>query len=277
MENSPIFSNNKADYIFLSPPWGGVKYKSSDVYSIKNLMTPSIFDIVRVSLNVSKKIMFYLPRTLLLEELFDILSDIMNKDSHGSGDRIFFDVHILKSANKIKAQLIIFGNDIGSSIKEEDLTEYLEFRYENITERSLKILNAIAKIVGNFKFLQTETFLRKNSQCEITEDLLSAIIKYDFTKILSEQEKIKLKSLNILHSKHKIKKVESLPKNYIENSKHSSNNSKAQKNLYFHDTNSSENHSTSTTSSNGSRGQLLLKPTWNLEMKNEITFEYLSV
>ena len=280
MENSPIFSNNKADYIFLSPPWGGVKYKSSDVYSIKNLMTPSIFDIVRVSLNVSKKIMFYLPRTLLLEELFDILSDIMNKNSDGSGDRIFFDVHILKSANKIKAQLIIFGNDIGNSIKEEELTEYLEFRYQNITERSLKILNAIAKIVGNFKFLQTETFLRKNSQCEMKEDFPSAIIKYFFTKILSEQEKIKLKSLNILNSKHKIKKgVESLPKNYIENSKHShsSNNSKTQNNLSFHDTNSSENHSTRTTSSNGSRGQLLLKPTWNLEMKNEITFEYLSV
>ena len=196
MENSPTFIN-KADYIFLSPPWGGVKYKNTDVYSIKNLMTPSIYDIVRVSLNVSKKIMFYLPRTLLLEELFEIVSEILNKNTPGTGDRIFFDVHILKSANKIKAQLIIFGNEIGNSIHEEDLIEYLQFRYENIPERSLTILNTIAKIVGNFKFLQTETFIRKNYSCENEQDFPSSIIKYFFTKILSEQEKIKLKSLNI--------------------------------------------------------------------------------
>ena len=84
---------------------------------------------------------------------------------------------------------------------------------QNITERSLKILNAIAKIVGNFKFLQTETFLRKNSQCEMKEDFPSAIIKYFFTKILSEQEKIKLKSLNFSTPKQKSHKpVIALPK-----------------------------------------------------------------
>ena len=45
----------KADYIFLSPPWGGVAYKNSDVYSIKELMTPDISEIIKVS----KKIVNY--------------------------------------------------------------------------------------------------------------------------------------------------------------------------------------------------------------------------
>jgi hypothetical protein len=75
-------------------------------------MTPNIYDIVRVSLNIAKNIIFYVPRTLLLDELFEILSSILNEDKSGRGDRIFFDVHILKSAKKIKALMIIFGHDI---------------------------------------------------------------------------------------------------------------------------------------------------------------------
>jgi hypothetical protein len=103
--------------VFLSPPWGGIKYKDSDVYCIKELMTPNIYDIIKVSLNIAKNIIFYLPRTLLLDELFEILSKILNSETPGSGDRIFFDVHVLKSAKKIKALMIIFGNDIKEVIK----------------------------------------------------------------------------------------------------------------------------------------------------------------
>jgi hypothetical protein len=75
-------------------------------------MTPNIYDIIKTSLNIAKNIIFYLPRTLILDELFEILSTILNSENNGSGDRIFFDVHVLKSAKKIKALMIIFGNDI---------------------------------------------------------------------------------------------------------------------------------------------------------------------
>jgi len=115
----------KADYIFLSPPWGGVAYKKSDIYSIKESMTPDISEIIKVSLKIVKYIMFYVPRTLMLDELFGIISEI-NKN-----ERLFFDIHILKSANKIKALLIIFGYDINKTIKENDIGEYLKYIYEN--------------------------------------------------------------------------------------------------------------------------------------------------
>ena len=59
----------KADFVFLSPPWGGLKYKNSNVYSIKKFMQPNIIDIIRVSLNVAKFILFYVPRNLDLNEL----------------------------------------------------------------------------------------------------------------------------------------------------------------------------------------------------------------
>ena len=86
----------KADYIFLSPPWGGVSYKNSDIYSIKASMTPDINEIVKVSLRISKYIMFYVPRTLMLEELFGIVSDI-KKNSN-----IFFPKSIFSISSSAK-------------------------------------------------------------------------------------------------------------------------------------------------------------------------------
>jgi hypothetical protein len=79
-------------------------------------MTPNIIDIIKTSLSLAKHIIFYLPRSLMLEELFSILSTILNSDKSGMGDRIFFDVHVLKSAKKIKALLIIFGYDINQNV-----------------------------------------------------------------------------------------------------------------------------------------------------------------
>jgi hypothetical protein len=95
----------------LSPPWGGVKYKNSDVYSIKELMTPNIYDIVRTSLEIAPKIIFFLPRTLDLTELYGIIDTVL-KEKGLNFENIFFDVHVLKSANKIKALMIIISLSI---------------------------------------------------------------------------------------------------------------------------------------------------------------------
>ena len=79
----------KADYIFLSPPWGGTKYKSYKVYSIKKFMYPDITEIIRVSINVAKNILFFLPRNLDLDELFNLCSSVKNEIEENSGE-IFF-------------------------------------------------------------------------------------------------------------------------------------------------------------------------------------------
>ena len=240
-----------SDYIFLSPPWGGIEYKNSDVYSIKKLMTPSIYDIIKMCLKISKFIMFYVPRTLLLEELFNIISEITGND------RIFFDVHILKSANKIKALLIIFGYDINDKILENDIEEYIRFNYEpyNISERNLEILCAIAKLIGTYRFFQNEYEYRKFLSSEfngINNDFGNEVIRYFFNKILTEQEKIKIKSLNNLFNPKffHYKKYTSIHK---DSSKKTS-------------TNSSTN---STISNNG-------KHSWILEESNEISIQFLS-
>lgn len=76
-------------------------------------MKPSIFDIVRTSLEIAPRIIFFLPRTLQLDELEAIIESVQKETEQGIRD-IIFDVHILNSANKIKALMIIFSNDMSN-------------------------------------------------------------------------------------------------------------------------------------------------------------------
>lgn len=71
-------------------------------------MTPNVYDIIRTSLEIAPKIIFFLPRTLDIYELCEIIESIL-KEKGIDISTIFFDIHILKSASKIKALMIIFG------------------------------------------------------------------------------------------------------------------------------------------------------------------------
>ena len=188
----------------MSPPWGGINYKNSDIYSIKESMTPDISEIIKVCLRISKYIMFYVPRTLMLEELFEIISKINGKK------RLFFDIHIIKSANKIKVLLIIFGYDIDSKIGEKEIDEYLRYIYgPKLTDIYIKLLSAIAKIIGNYRFLENEINFRKS--CEESEESEESeksiennnynvgkeLLDYFFKSVFTPQEKIRFKSLNV--------------------------------------------------------------------------------
>jgi hypothetical protein len=134
----------------------------------------------------------------MLEELFGIISEIKGSK------RLFFDIHILKSANKIKALLIIFGCDIDKKIKEKEIDEYLEYIYENfhLNEIYIKIFSAIAKIIGNYRFFENEINFRRNLYEEYNSfdenfNIGKELFNYFFKLVLTEQEKIKLKSLKI--------------------------------------------------------------------------------
>lgn len=163
-------------------------------------MKPDISEIIRVSLRIVKYIMFYVPRTLRLEELFGIISEIKGTK------RLFFDIHILKSANKIKALLIIFGYDIDKKICENDIDEYIKYIYENfnLNETNIKLISAIAKIIGNYRFLENEINFRKSMNEDFGNEIhdenfnvLKKLFNYFFKEVLNDQEKIKLKSLKI--------------------------------------------------------------------------------
>jgi hypothetical protein len=76
-------------------------------------MTPNIVDIIKVCLTLSKKLIFFLPRTTMLEEIFDLLAENLNGKNNSENNKyIFLDIHILNSANKIKAVMLVFGEKI---------------------------------------------------------------------------------------------------------------------------------------------------------------------
>lgn len=208
--------------MFLSPPWGGIKYKDSGIYNIRELMTPNIIDIVKVSLKIAKNIIFYLPRTLVLEDLIDILVNCITENNNKNElyntnlltnnqlEKIYLDVHILKSANKIKALMIIFGTEVDNEINSDNLKDYLELNYPEAPADKIQTLCNIVKIIGAFKFFKAETQLKK-TYCQATnviKTFYDALIKYITTQIMTDLQIAKYKKsenknnncTNFLHS-----------------------------------------------------------------------------
>ena len=165
----------KADYIFLSPPWGGTEYKDSYVYSIKKFMYPDITEIIRVSLSVADNILFFLPRNLDLDELFNICSDIKNEMGENLGKSLYFDIQILESNKRIKSLLIIFGHNINEIFKKSDLLAFLSRNYKNIEEKYVNFLYSIIKENDCFKFFKEENIYRTT---KFKEANLSYLVDY---------------------------------------------------------------------------------------------------
>ena len=180
----------EADYVFLSPPWGGIKYKDSDVYSIKKLMVPNIMDIVKVSLAIAKKILFYVPRNLDLDELLDVVSTIKNDIEQGSGNKLCFDIKILKSNNKVKALLIIFGLDLNEMIKEYDIKSYILRHYEGVSLEKSNLINIMIQNIGIQRFFENEYFYKK--AFTIGKNI-NSFIKFLMNNVLNDEEKKKVR------------------------------------------------------------------------------------
>jgi hypothetical protein len=274
-------------------------------------MKPDIFDIVRVSLKISKHIMFYVPRTLILDELFDIVSKLKGTN------RIFFDVHILRSANKIKALLIIFGYNIDKKITETEINDYLKFIYSsfNIADKYIRILSAIAKIIGNFRFFENESFFRKSLENkekykennnniinfdsdEINvDDIGKELYNFFYKSVLTEQERIKLKSLNLFkdnknNKTHNHSNIHNNNNNYkknnntnISNNNMSNNNnnniiiknniSNIDKQNSFFNTSIVSNINSSTIKSKKNDNKKKDKGIFNLIRCNQVSFDYI--
>ena len=185
----------KADFVFLSPPWGGLKYKNSNVYSIKKFMHPNIIDIIRVSLNVAKFILFYVPRNLDLNELIDLVSFVKNEIESNSGNKLNFDVRILYSNQKIKTLLIIFGYDVCDIISDDDIKQFLMHHYNKVNEDNIKYVINFIRLIGYYKFFKYELDYRLN----ISQSLnLNYMIKYFMMNILNQQEKLQIKAQYML-------------------------------------------------------------------------------
>jgi len=157
-------SNEKIDYVFLSPPWGGPEYKKDKIYSLKKWVTPDIEKILKKSLEFSKNLILYLPRNTDLDELANLLNLYDKESIESVNNTILFDIKYLNSASKIK---------------------------ETKLKKQINILKFIgySEYVSNFiKYKDIKKDSSGNSFLEILE-------KYFLENILDEEQKIEYEKL----------------------------------------------------------------------------------
>lgn len=148
----------KVDYVFLSPPWGGIDYKNNRNYSLKKMVTPDITEIVRKSLQIGRNIMFYLPRNIDIVELGEILFSVTNNPY------IYLDIHLLESANKLKAILLIYGYDANTCISKLDVKLMLEIlNNTSSSDQKIKLTSKNNDEEDNY-IREITKLLRKNGQ-----------------------------------------------------------------------------------------------------------------
>lgn len=65
------------DVIFLSPPWGGPNYQQNDTYDLTNMAGfINLIDLTRQCLVIAPKVVAFIPRNSLLEQLDQVISEL---------------------------------------------------------------------------------------------------------------------------------------------------------------------------------------------------------
>lgn len=176
----------QTDFVFLSPPWGGTHYKFSKNYSLKKMVRPDIHEIVKKSLSIGKNLMFYLPRTIDINELFEIIHSCNNEKI------IYLNVHILKSANKIKAILLLYGPSI-IDLKMSDLYDIIDYIFFKFKSQRKKLSPSKKDII----------FIKKNESKEEYDNQEEYIIEnknIEDNKFIKEENSLDKYILKSFHS-----------------------------------------------------------------------------
>ncbi len=119
------------------------------------MVTPDIHDIVKKSLSIGKYLMFYLPRNIDINELGEIIYAVTGNQ------HIYLDVHLLESANKLKAILLIYGGEAQTIINKLDISFFLDYLNDSKNFSNDKLNKSFENEEDNGLILITK-LLRKN-------------------------------------------------------------------------------------------------------------------
>ncbi|KAG9478811.1 hypothetical protein GDO78_012461 [Eleutherodactylus coqui] len=89
----------KADAVFLSPPWGGPDYVSAETFDIKTMMSPDGFEIFQLSQQITKNIIYFVPRNTDVEQVASLA---------GPGGQVEIEQNFLNK--KLKTMTVYFGD-----------------------------------------------------------------------------------------------------------------------------------------------------------------------
>ncbi|XP_003376563.1 trimethylguanosine synthase-like protein [Trichinella spiralis] len=71
-----IYKNLSADFVFLSPPWGGPEYLNHDVYDVKRMNRLNGKNIFKRALQISPRIVYFLPRNSSILQIIHLAEPV---------------------------------------------------------------------------------------------------------------------------------------------------------------------------------------------------------
>ncbi|XP_039961632.1 trimethylguanosine synthase [Bactrocera tryoni] len=94
--------NFRCDIVFLSPPWGGPKYKRKESYNIESYLQPSgASKLMEIAKQFSENVVFYLPRNACIKQVVELA---------GVGNRCEVEHNYLDS--RLVAISVLYGENI---------------------------------------------------------------------------------------------------------------------------------------------------------------------
>lgn len=100
-------SDQKIDLVFLAPPWGGLDYVNQKKYYLKDNILPDISEMIRKAFKISEKVIFSLPRNIIINELIGLLVDSLDGVIV---DRASIEIENMYLNNKFIMTHVFFGN-----------------------------------------------------------------------------------------------------------------------------------------------------------------------
>ena len=192
--------NIKSDYLFLSPPWGGEEYKNDEHFSLKKWIHPDIEKIISHSFELSNNLILYLPRNTNINELAELLYKYDKENIDSNYDCLYLDVQYIYSANKIKAMVVLYGDEFNSvTIKEIRLYINEMFKNENMNKDKLRRMINMAKCLGACRFFK-ELFIfkeqNKNGKSDkfmkyIENQVMDKEDKEEYTQLCAQKKEVK--------------------------------------------------------------------------------------
>ena len=190
----------KIDYVFLSPPWGGPEYKNETVYSLKKWITPDIDKIIEKSFKISKNIILYLPRNTDLEELANIIYKYDKNDIESLSNTILLDVKYLNSASKVKAILVSYGPKFNTVkvklVKKYIINSIFQKNSHNINPNKMKKQLNILKIIGYSEYLKNFVIYKQRKKDYSGNIFLENLENFFVENIMDEKEKEEYENVN---------------------------------------------------------------------------------
>jgi hypothetical protein len=176
------FENKHINAVFLSPPWGGVKYIKMPEYKFE-YMTPNYNDILSKSLEFSKNLILFIPRNTDVKEICSVLSIYSDKMCEmGRENEVIFEIERLGHQFVSTSVLVVYTGDL-AQVSKSEICDHICSEYLNLPkseDQSTSLMVDIMTFLESYgcAYFTNDVFLRKGQTKISAESVISKKKKF---------------------------------------------------------------------------------------------------